>query len=356
MNVHGGYKGNEKEMIDFSVNIPPLEYTIKIQTEYKEYLYKSLNSIDRYPDMTGEKTAIKLSSLLDISSENIILGNGATELIYLLARSLKPKNVLILEPTFTEYQRAFEMYGCEVHHLGLDLNQLDEIDVTPILKSIETNKVDLLVLCNPNNPTGHLYDSGLIDAILNKNIEGLKLMIDESFMSFMPQSIRTHYEQKDRKLIRQDQIIFIRSMTKTYSIPGIRLGYAIGNASIIRKMYQLKEPWTMNVLALDSCLYLMEKAIDLEKLREWCQTESAFMYHTLIKNNHINVFKSNTNFLLIQILNDRVHDVNTHLIDNKIFLRSCSDFYGLDTSYLRIALKTHDENKILCQSIEEALK
>ena len=243
MNKHGGYFGEEKKkVIDFSVNINPLGVPEKLISELKE----SLTELVRYPEIDGESAKKTLAEKLNVEKECLILGNGATELIYLFARAVRPEKVLIVQPTFTEYDRAFELNGGTVINFTTDEQKDFSIDTYKLINELDRIKPKVLVICNPNNPTGIFTDREIFTPVLDKLKEiGAYLFIDESFIDFTDR-------QPYAPLIDSYQIFILRSMTKTYAIPGLRLGYGLASKEIITEMIKIKEPWTINSLSLSS--------------------------------------------------------------------------------------------------------
>ncbi len=182
LNEHGGYFGNKpKEIIDFSVNINPLGVPNKLIEAMKD----ELSMLIRYPEIDGKTAKLSLSNHLNKKEDQIILGNGATELIYLFARGIKPSKVLILQPTFTEYERAFKLSGSSIYHFYVDESTKFRINMSKLLENIREINPEVVVLCNPNNPTGVFYKPEELMPLLEtvKKNNGY-LFVDESFIDF----------------------------------------------------------------------------------------------------------------------------------------------------------------------------
>lgn len=342
MNKHGGYFGTDvNKVVDFSVNVNPLGPSHLVIEKLKE----SLGDIVRYPEIDGETGRKLLSKSLDIDTREIILGNGATELIYSYAKALKPQKVLIVEPTFTEYRRALEVNGSSVYEFITDENDDFEINIDALLSKIQEVKPDLVVICNPNNPTGTLTQKENLKSILDvlKKMQSY-LFIDESFIDFIE-------EASCKSLIREYPLFILRSMTKFYAIPGLRLGYGLGHIDLISKLNRVKEPWTLNSLALQSLPVLLEDKDYKEKTLKWFNQEKQFLFNELSKLNNLRVFKSNSNFFLCKFLRGNVGDLKKNLLEQGIYIRTCNDFKGLDDKYFRIAIRTHEENLMLINKL-----
>lgn len=335
MNKHGGYYGkNHQEIIDFSVNINPLG----VPETLIEKLKKELEEMVRYPEIDGASGKEVLAQYLDLKNENLILGNGATELIYLFARTLKPEKVLIVKPTFTEYDKAFKLAGSSIYDYYTKDENSFNIQIEELVSKIEEVKPNVLVLCNPNNPTGVFTESNELITILEKLKEiNACLFIDESFIDFTDKASCI-------PLIEKYNIFILRSMTKIFAVPGLRLGYGIGREDIIFKLNKMKEPWTINSLAIKSVPVLLDDSQYLKKTQQWFSEEKQFLYNELKNITNIKVFKSETNFFLIKLLRYNSSSLNEYLLTKKIFIRNCDSFQGLSDKYMRIAVRTREEN------------
>ena len=335
MKEHGGYFGNDiDKVLDFSVNINSLGVPEKLINHIKS----NLDNLVRYPEVDGISAKKSIANKLNISEEKIILGNGATELIYLFAKSIKFKNALIIQPTFTEYEQSLLLNEVNIFHLIVEEENAFKINIEKLTEEIETNNIDLLVFCNPNNPTGVFYDfedlSILFDLIKEKNIN---LFIDESFIDFTDRESFIKY-------IDDYPLLLLRSMTKTYGIPGLRLGYAVGNTKIIKAMEKYKEPWTLNALALDAVdillndeeYYIKTKIINIEN--------KSFLYNNLKTIKGIKSFHTEGNFILLKLENISGSRLKEKLLSYGIYIRTCTDFKGLNDSYIRIAIRNKEDN------------
>lgn len=347
MNKHGGYYGdNYEQVIDFSVNINPLGVPEKLI----EALKSELEKMKRYPEIDGASGKTILGQYLGINSENIILGNGATELLYLYARSLKPEKVLIVEPTFNEYRKAFKISGSKIYNYYTNVENGFQLQLEELILQIEDIKPNVLVICNPNNPTGLFTDKDKLIAVLNKLKETSSyLFIDESFIDFTDRDSL-------KSLINEYNIFILRSMTKIFAVPGLRIGYGIGKTDIISKLNQFKEPWTINSLALKGIPVLLEDREYIKKTKNWLKEEKQFLYNELKKVPHIKIIKSETNFFLLNLLKGNGNLLREFLLERKIYIRVCEDFQGLSDKYIRIAVRKRRENIKLITELKQYMK
>lgn len=344
LNKHGGYYGEDyRQVTDFSVNINPLGPSDYIKERIKE----AIENIYRYPEIKGSSAIKALAKYMDLKEDHILLGNGAIELIYLFTRALQPKKAFILGPTFNEYRRAFQMNETKVIEISRIQNQEIHIDYNTLIERIYREKPDVFVLCNPNNPTGDYIPPKRFTPILEVIDEiGGWTMIDESFLDFTG---RESFE----KNIEKYNLFILRSMTKFYSLPGIRLGYGLGNKDLIQRLQKYKEPWSMNSIALDILSHVLKDEAFIQETLHWIHSERKFLYEGLKEIPTLKVFKPNANFILFRLEKGNPQNFFRYLLDNKIYLRTCEDFKDLGEEYFRVAVKTHKENKVLIDCIRK---
>lgn len=333
MNKHGGYYGRQG-VVDYSVNINPLGVSDNI----RQAIISSIDNICKYPDIGGNAAKKAISKHLNTDIQNIVMGNGASELIYLYARAIQPKKVLIIEPTFNEYRRAFTLAGSEIYSYILDSNDDFTFDIDAFCNKVEEVKPDVVVLCNPNNPTGKYIGIDLISKIVDiVKQENSFLFIDESFVEFTG-------NDPIGSVIGYEWILSLRSMTKYYAVPGLRIGYAVSNEKVIEMMERYKEPWTMNTFALDIVPKVIEDMEFHRKVMQWVTGEREFMYDALRKVDILKVYKSYSNFFLCELKYFSGNKLNEELLKDDMFVRVCDDFVSLSDRFVRIALKGREDN------------
>ncbi|WIV11818.1 threonine-phosphate decarboxylase CobD [Proteiniborus sp. MB09-C3] len=346
MNKHGGYYGEDhQEITDFSVNINPLG----VPELLIEALKKELEEMVRYPEIDGISGREFLAHHLGLKSENFILGNGATELIYLFARSIRAEKVLIVKPTFTEYSKAFELAGSSIYNYYTKEEDFT-LQIEELISTIDHIKPNVLVICNPNNPTGVFTESKELIPVLDKLKEiNAYLFIDESFIDFTD-------KESCMSFVEEYNIFILRSMTKIYAVPGLRIGYGIGREDIVSKLNEMKEPWTINSLALRSIPLLLKDDQYLKQTQQWYFEEKQFLYNELRSIPDIKIIPSETNFFLIKLLRHTSESLKEYLLDKKIFVRSCKDFEGLSDKYIRIAVRKREENMKIIYAIKKYME
>lgn len=341
-NSHGGYKGKGKEIVDYSVNINPLG----VSELLLDRLEKDLLNLDKYPEIGGESTRKRLSGKLSIDEANLILGNGATELIYLYARALDMSSgkALIVEPTFTEYEKSVVVNGGCIEHFPYESDF--KLDTAKLIKRLQTGDVRFLYICNPNNPTGTLLSAAELQNILEAcDKRGITAFIDESFIEFSN-------AESSKRLVDRYMVFILRSITKIYGIPGIRIGYGIGHRDIVEKMNQKKEPWTINTLALLTMETYLEDEAYLMRTSEWYSEEKGRFFQELKSIEDIVVYDTDANFITFKLLRGNGSDIKGFLLEKGFYVRLCGDFYGMSDDYVRLAVRNRDENKRIAENIK----
>ncbi len=336
---HGGniYNYNDNDIIDFSANINPLGMPMKV----REAVMNSAYLWEKYPDPECIALRKILSETEDIPYRNIVTGNGADDLIYRIVHAFKPKKAVICVPTFGEYEKALEETGCTVD--SLFLKEENDFCVTADILDMLTPDVDILFLCSPNNPTGQLIPFELLKKISEKCMEtNILFVCDECFMGFAENSGTYSLKQ----YINRNSII-LKAFTKLYAMPGLRLGYALcGSENNAEKLQKSGQFWSVSVpaqaagiAAVKEKKYVCESIGYVKKEREFLGSQ--------LKKYGIKVFPSAANYLLFK--GDK--QLDDKLIEKGILIRNCANYRGLCDGFYRIAVRTHEENKLLISAI-----
>ncbi|MFH1859570.1 MAG: threonine-phosphate decarboxylase CobD [bacterium] len=343
--VHGGNVEEIKrkyktEVIDFSANINPLR-----SSALKAGFSQGYEGIFHYPDPQAKDLTGEIAKYWGVNEGNILVGNGSTELIYLLVHTLMPKRVLIPAPAFSEFERAAESVKAEVRFLALKEENGWTLEL-PILES-----ADILFISNPNNPTGNLL-------LNNQNLEGLhsKLtVVDEAFMDFVPEEKKYTFI---RKAIEDKGVAVLRSFTKFFSLAGLRVGYLIAHQDLIGRLKAAQPPWSVNAIAQSLAGIILNDRDYIEETRKFIEKEREFLFNELAKIPGLKPYPSVANFLLIKITNKEIDSrilterlIQAGLPGKGILIRDCGNFRGLNNKFIRVAILSHDENMKLCQKI-----
>jgi len=344
---HGGVYTVSPRLVrvDFSSNINPIGISRNVLNILRKNLTK-LSSI--YPDNENTILKEKIIDYLDgkVSYESLNIGNGATELIYNFVRAFVRNQVVIPYPTFCEYELASRKMGAKIKHVSLKEWKLD---VDRILE--KTKNSDAIFLCNPNNPTG-LFSYDLIEKLVKKIDRSIKILIDESFIEFVDE--RKHPRTFIEKINEFQNVVVLRSLTKSFGLAGLRLGYCVSHPSIGKKISHNKITWNINGLAQMAGITALENLSHVRRARKIIKSEREFMYASI--NNNLSSFsaiKSDVNFYLIQLRNGRSKQIRDLLLEkNGILVRDCSNFRGMNDKYIRVAVRTRSENLSLLNSLE----
>lgn len=357
-NIHGGniakaskvYGIKPDEFLDYSANINPFG----IPSKLKEIIHSCIDDIINYPDPEYIELKQKIAQYLNVGEDCIIPGNGASEIIYLLLSALNIKKVLIPAPSFSEYAIAADIHGCEVEYFHIKENEDFKIDIQKLSEKIKDG-YDALFLCNPNNPTSVLAQKHDLLEILNFATKNSTLVvIDETFIEL---TANGNESSMGEHVANFENMFIIRAFTKIFGIPGLRLGYGIGHNKLIQRLWAKKIPWSVNTLAAAVAKFLPYSHEYLEAARIWIKEEKEWFYERLCRIEGIKVFKPETNFILIKLLRE---DIKAGILYDKmaregILIRDASNFMYLDDSFIRVAIKDRERNKVFLKAFRNVL-
>lgn len=330
---HGdnGYQYSSEIVADFSSNV----YFKGPSKGLIDYLSKSIHEIGNYPEVAGESISSLIAEKDNLNSSNILITNGATEAFYLLALLKSNCSSSIFVPCFSEYADACRIHNHKIYYL-----------TQSILKKGVSIETELVWLCNPNNPDGKIIEPELIILLCKENPDTI-FIIDEAYSDFVSQEISVLKYINELK-----NLIVVKSLTKKYAIPGLRIGYIAANELIISKLLAIKMPWSINKMALCAVKYILKNTKTNFDLLELLLL-SRDLQNKLSKIEGINVFKSNTSFFLIKTkFTSKV--LFDYLLENHgILVRNASNFQGLDNHYLRISAQDKKKNRLLIQVLKQ---
>ena len=364
---HGGniYKifreKNIDKILDYSSNINPYG----LPENLKKEIFEKVFVLERYPDPDYIELREKIAEKNNLNIENIIVGNGATEIIFLFMKILSPKKVLIVSPTFGEYERAIKASTLANDSLEINYFELKEAENFVLnVKNLETeleNNYDLLILCNPNNPTGQFLKLKKLEEILKIcEQKNTKLFVDEAFVEFVEdwenESIINSKENKENLFV-------IRAFTKFFAIPGLRLGYGICfNNNLLKKMLEKKEPWSVNNIADLVGKTVLDDENYIQKTKEWIKDQKKYMYENLNKIEGLRAYKTEVNFILLKIEDNLlekgldVKNLRKKMLEKGILIRDASNFIYLNKHYFRLAIKDKLNNEKVIETLTSILK
>ena len=340
----------KEDILDFSANINPLG----IPEALKEVLLSNVGLLAHYPDPEYTRLRGRLSEYAGVPAQNIIPGNGSSEIIFLLFDVLKPENILIPVPSFSEYEKASKNAGIGIRFLELREEEDFRLNVGRIIHEIKTG-MKCVILCNPNNPTSTLAPKEEMLHIAEAASRcGTALVVDEAFIELTVGGIDNSVTDFVRKY---DNLFVIRAFTKVFAVPGLRLGYGIGNELLAVKMRLIQQPWSVNALAACAADFLQQADEYLKKTEAWLKTEKEWLYENLCSVPGLKVFKPQTNFILAKLPGDGVDAaiLKESLMRRGILIRDASNFRYLDRRFFRVAVRDRQTNQSLVDALNKLI-
>jgi len=331
-----------EELLDFSASINPLGPAPGV----REAVYAAFDRVVHYPDSGAVALTKSLSHLHGVAAANICVANGSTELIYLLPRLIPGKRALIVAPPFAEYARAFALAGWEIEYFQLSPTHGFALDLRELGTVLEKG-YDLLFFCNPGNPTGKLFPRDEIRRVDRLcHAAGTFLVVDEAFMDFCEE------ESSKDAIVKGERGIILRSMTKFYALPGLRLGYAIGADRLIGRLQEIRGPWSVNTLAQAAGLASLADNGYRERTLRLIAAERDFLSAGLRAIAGLVPYPSAANYLLVEIRGGiSAAELQERLMAEHILIRNCDNFVGLAERFFRVAVRGQQENERLLAAL-----
>jgi threonine-phosphate decarboxylase len=329
-------------ILDFSSNINPIGPSSQVIRALKN----QLDNIQTYPDPESLQLRKKLQKYTHIHYSQIVVGNGATEIIYNFCQSFlsKKTHVLIPIPTFGEYEAAIKLTSAKISFFKtMDL----EKDMDEFIFRIPIN--GCVFICNPNNPTGTLIKKNSLQKIIvHAHKKNTLVFLDECFIELVPD-----YNESIISLISKYNNLFVlRSLTKSFALAGLRIGYGLGSKSMISILNKIKIPWNVSGLAQHAAITALQHPFYLHKVKKIIKKESTYLIKNISKLSSFQCYFTTTNFILIKT-KIKSNLVQKKLLNNNILIRDCSSIRGLGSDYIRIAVKTRNENKKLIKAFKK---
>ena len=341
-NPHGGDIYGGQVELDFSANTNPFGTPEGV----KNAVIHSLETVHRYPDPYCRKLISAISQFEQVPEEYILCGNGAAELIYAYCQAIAPKTAAELAPTFSEYALGLNRVGCTPERYKL--TQANGFSLTEaFLEFLIKEQPQAVFLCNPNNPTGQLMDSGLLRKILEfTRKQRIHLFVDECFLDLSQggESLKEYLQENP-------QLLILKAFTKSYGMAGIRLGYCLcANSETLGAMAAATQPWNVSSLAQAAGIAALQEKAFLEKTRELIFQERPRMQKAL-EDLGFWVSNSAANYLLFQA----PIGLDQKLKEKRIAIRSCSNYVGLGDGWYRVAVRLPEENSLLLAAFKDCL-
>ena len=340
---HGGDIYTNKVNMDFSVNLNPF----MLRELLKEALLSAADNVSYYPDPDQRAVRELIGRTDKLQPEKIIAGNGASELIMAVVRAVRPENILLIEPCFSGYRHALaSLNGCRINEYHLKEEDGFYLNET-VLECIK-EETDMIFLTDPWNPTGKNIREDLLEKILQRaELTDTAVILDQSFLLMSDAWMR--YFDADRLTDKYENLYIIRSFTKIFACPGVRIGYVAVNKKNIENVIKNLPEWNLSVTAesiVMNCLPHICNEIYIKRLNDLIKEERTYMADELNKMN-ITAYDSDTAFILIR----SDIDLYDELLKKEILIRDCKDYRTLKNGFFRLAVKTHEENKKLMDAI-----
>jgi len=345
------YHIKKEEIINFSGNVNPLGLSPMVIAELKNHI----DLISAYPDRAYTNLRQVIANYVSVHQDQILVGNGSTELISLFIKIIHPKKATIIGPTYSEYEREIRIDGGKSTYHALK----DENDFNVNFESLKADLqegTDLLVICNPNNPTSTSIEHPKLRKILDYCLaHHIYVLIDETYVEFTdnPEIVSAcKYSEIYTNLF------IIRGVSKFFAAPGLRLGYAItGNKELIHKIDNLKNPWTINSLAAYAGELMLQDTTYIEETKALIQAEKNKIVSQLRTWSSVKVYDPSANFILVKILDNNISaaQVFESLIQEKMMIRDASGFPFLNSQYFRFCINMPTQNDLLLQHLQKLL-
>jgi threonine-phosphate decarboxylase len=328
-----------EKILDFSSSINPLGPPPGLY----DFLAENLPVITRYPDPLARQLCVAIEAHYRPYAD-FVPGNGAAELIFLLLRALSPRTVLLPAPTFSLYERAAMSVGSPIIFHQLTAKSGFCLEHSRFCADIRKRCPELVFLCNPNNPTGELLEREQLLAIAKEvNAVGGLLVVDEAFLEF-----REDY--RCRTLLSSSgpgNVVVLCSLTKMFAIPGLRLGFMAGPPQVINAVRAARDPWSVNALAQLAGEYVLAQKGFTEKSAAAVSVLGKALSASLSSLPWLTVYQPTVNYLFLESSAATSQELQRKLLSSGILIRDCSNFRGLDSRHLRIAVRTAEENETL---------
>ncbi len=340
MQYHGGDIYRNQIRLDFSVNTNPLGMPDPV----KEALHQAVEEAENYPDIRAQALSAAVAEQLQVRKEQLVFGNGASELFHAVLHAIKPSKILIPAPSFLGYEEAAKAIDCEV--IFYEMKKEENFCLTDRILDVLDENISLVFLANPNNPVGNLVEPELIFQIAEKCRQcDITLVLDECFMEL------TGKEQTYSFLKRLDEfpnVVVIRAFTKLYAIPGVRLGYLVCEQNLAEKIRLQLPEWNLSVFAQRAGVAAIKEQEYIVRAVVCIQTQRQFLLEEL-QAAGCSVFDSDADYLLFY----SEMPLYELFLQRGILIRDCSNFRGLQRGYYRIAVKSEEQNRMFAEVLRE---
>jgi threonine-phosphate decarboxylase len=329
------------KIIDFSTNTNSLTLPESIHKEWQT-MTKDIQCINQYPASEYEDLLNALANNHDMSQDQVMITNGTNEAIYLLASYLAGARVGIIEPTYPEYLRAMSAYDAKCVHI--DWKELAQ-------GLVDFSVLDTLILCNPNNPTGQYMNQDQLGYLIEETKKNhVQIILDQAYVDFLSLRTQDISDLAKEWIKNYPHLIILRSLTKIFKIPGIRLGYVMGNPQVIKQLQKRQPSWSVNRLALSIGIKLIDETGYIEKTKVYYRQERERITK-ILSSQGWEVIPSEVNFFMIKT--EEADKLIRWCLKRGLVLRHTKNHQGLKGKYVRIGLQRPEENTVLTHAFSE---
>jgi threonine-phosphate decarboxylase len=338
-----------EEIIDMSSNINPLGPPPGLI----QYLKHHIDVVGSFPEVDAREISKRFAGSCGIDPDRVLAGNGTTQIIYSIPQALEIRRALIVGPTYSDYADACHLHNVKTTFAFAEASKNFQTDINQMKTRLD--KVNAVFVCNPNNPTGSLISPEELKSLCRSYPETY-FIIDESYLPFVPGG-----EALSLRRLDSGNLLVLSSISKIFAIPGLRIGFVISAAEIIKKFQRFLQPWSVNSLAQLAVGHLtaIENGTDafIEKTQRYIRTERRRFLDAAKDFSDIHLFPSTTNFMLAQLPYDlQAEDVIDQLARDKILIRNCHNFNGLSNRHVRISLKNPEANRLLAEKLSAIVR
>jgi len=334
------------DILDFSSNVNPRPLSEAV----KQAVHAAADSLARYPDSESRSLRRKAADVFGVSVDSVLAGHGTTEFIYALPRRLRPHRSVILAPCYHDYWRAVEHARCDAE--GVLATEANEF--VPDLGELETrlSGVDMTFIGNPNNPTGVALSADSLQSLAGKSPSSL-FVVDETLADMAPESVGASLLGAPLP----DNVIVLRSLSLFNGLPGLRVGFMLGHPDVCEMVERAREPWTVGPLDQAAALALLESEGDASTIRTELMAERERVRDQLSQVSGLRVFRSQTNFLLLKVTKPSItpSQLCERMLKQKMLIRNAAGFRGLDGKFVRVTIRTAEDNGRLVAGLRTAL-
>lgn len=349
--IEAVYGIKKEDITSFSANVNPLGISPKMRAT----LIDKIDCITSYPDREYTSLRKCIAAYTGTVPEHVVVGNGSTELISLFIQLIHPKKALILGPTYSEYERELSLEGGTSLYYPLQEADDFHLNVEDLCSKLNET-LDLLVICNPNNPTS----TAILKEDMRRILDACKqydicVMVDETYVEFAKNVDTVSSVSLTHSY---NNLVVLRGISKFFASPGLRLGYAItGNADLMKLINTQKNPWTINSLAAVAGELMFTDTEYIQKTRDLIFQERKRCYEELMALPTVKVYEPTANFMLVKILKENVDAqmLFEHAIQRGLMIRNCATFPFLSSKFIRFCFMSPEKNTELLNCLKELL-